>query len=155
MSCAVEMDLTAYLDGELPQSRREAVAVHIAHCSSCQLTAEVLKDTVSKLASLPPIEVSRSLRVEVLSRIAREPVKPRHSLRDFLQARLLFPSAGLAAAAVAALLILGRPSREAHELRQYELGSNLELVEDYEVIGITSLEDLEVVQHLHELEAHP
>ena len=155
MSCAVELDLTAYLDGELSPSRREAVSDHLAHCPSCRQIAEVLQDTVSKLVSLPPVEVSSGLRSAVLSRIAREPVRARLTLRDFFQIRLLLPSAGLAAAAVVALLMWARPSRELHELRQYELGANLELIEDYEVLGITSVEDLEVVQHLHELEAHP
>jgi len=155
MSCAVELELTAYIDGELPASRREAVAVHLARCPTCQQTAEVLRDTVSKLVSLPPVEVSGSLRSAVLSRIAQEPVRARHKLRDFLQIRLLLPSAGLAATAAMALLLWTRPSRELHELRQYELGANLEIIEDYEVLGITSIEDLDVVQHLHELEAHP
>ena len=155
MSCAVELELTAYIDGELPASHREAVADHLAHCPTCQQTAEVLRDTVSKLVSLPPVEVSGSLRAAVLSRIAQEPVRARHKLRDFLQIRLLLPSAGLAATAAMALLLWTRPSRELHELRQYELGANLEIIEDYEVLGISSIEDLEVVQHLHELEAHP
>jgi len=155
MSCAVELDLTAYIDGELPPSRREAVAVHLAQCPSCQQTAEVLQDSVSKLASLPPLEVPGWLRAQVLSQIAREPIKARRKLGDFLQVRLLLPSAGLAAAAAMALLLWARPSREVPELRQYELGANLEVIEDYEVLGITSIEDLEVVQQLHELEAHP
>jgi hypothetical protein len=38
---------------------------------------------------------------------------------------------------------------------QMELGENLELANDFELIGINSLEDLEVVQHLHELESPP
>jgi anti-sigma factor RsiW len=151
MSCAVELELTAYLDGELPTGRRREVEGHLKDCHSCQTTAQLLERTVGKLALLPDFEASRTLRAAVLSQIARQPSSLGDTLRRFWRPRLLVPSAGLAAAALAVLLV-GKAPRDA---RERELGANLEMIEDYEVLGLTSIEDLEIVQHLHELEGRP
>jgi len=152
MSCAVEMDLTAYLDGELPTGRRQEVESHLGECRSCQATAQLLQRTVGKLASLPGFEASRTLRAAVLSQIAQQPWSLGDRLRQFWRPRLLVPSMGLAAAALLAVLSAGKGPRDAHE---HELGASLEMIEDYEVLGLTSIEDLEIVQHLHELEGRP
>jgi anti-sigma factor RsiW len=146
------MDLTAYLDGELPTGRRHRVESHLRECRSCQATAQLLERTVSKLASLPGFEASSTLRVAVLSQIARQPWSLGDRLRQFWRPRLLVPSAGLAAAALLAVLSAGKGPRDTHE---HELGASLEMIEDYEVLGLTSIEDLEIVQHLHELEGRP
>ncbi len=152
MSCAVELDLTAYLDGELPTGRRQELESHLRECRSCQATAQLLERTVGKLASLPGFEASPSLRAAVLSQIAQQPSSLGDTLRQLWRPRLLVPSAGLAAAALLAVLSAGKGPRDAHER---ELGASLEMIEDYEVLGLTSIEDLEVVQHLHELEGRP
>jgi anti-sigma factor RsiW len=152
MSCAVELDLTAYLDGELPTGRRQELESHLRECRSCQATAQLLERSVVKLASLPGFEPSRALRAAVLSQIAQQPSSFGDTLRQFWHPRLLVPSAGLAAAALLAVLSAGKGPRDAHE---HELGASLEMIEDYEVLGLTSTEDLETVQHLHELEGRP
>jgi anti-sigma factor RsiW len=152
MSCAVEMDLTAYLDGELPTARRHELESHLRECRSCQATTQLLKRTVGKLASLPGFEPSPSLRAAVLNQIAQQPSSMPEKLRHFLRPRLLVPSMGLAAAALLAVLSTGKGSLDA---RERDLGASLEMIEDYEVIGLSSIEDLEIVQHLHELEGHP
>jgi anti-sigma factor RsiW len=152
MSCSVELDLTAYLDGELPTGNRQELESHLQECHSCQATAQLLERSVGKLASLPGFEPSRALRAAVLSQIAQQPSSFGDTLRQFWRPRLLVPSAGLAAAALLAVLSAGKGPREAHE---HELGASLEMIEDYEVLGLTSTEDLETVQHLHELEGRP
>lgn len=152
MSCVVELDLTAYLDGELPTGRRHELEGHLRECRSCQATAQLLEKTMGKLASLPGFEASPTLRAAVLSQIAQQPLSLRDKLRQLGRPTLLVPSAGLAAAALLAVLLVGKGPRDAHER---ELGANLEMIEDYEVLGLTSIEDLEIVQHLHELEGRP
>jgi hypothetical protein len=71
---------------------------------------------------------------------------------SFLLTRAL-PAAALA---IAFALVFTRLTsirhREAFELRDYELAANMELIEDYEVLGLESPEDVELVQHLHEFE---
>ena len=152
MSCAVEMDLTAYLDGELPTARRHEMQSHLKECRSCQATSELLEKTLSKLASLPALESSPGMRSALLRQIAQ----PRSSVGERLRQRWrpgwVLPSAGLAVAALAAVLLVGRAPRDG---RERELGANLEMVEDYEVLGLTSMEDLEIVQHLDELDGRP
>jgi anti-sigma factor RsiW len=152
MSCAVEMDLTAYLDGELPTARRDEVQNHLRECRSCQATAQLLERAVAKLASLPAFEASRSMRAAVLSQIAQPPLSLRDKFRQLWRPGLLVPSAGLAAAALLGVLLVGKGPRDT---RERELSANLEMIEDYEVLGLTSIEDLEIVQHLHELEDRP
>ena len=149
MSCAVEMDLTAYLDGELPTARRDEVQSHLKECRSCQATSELLEKTVSKLASLPALEPSRSMRSALLQQIAQQPSSVGERLRQLWRPGWVLPSAGLAVAALVAVLLAGKVPRDA---RERELGANLEMVEDYEVLGLTSMEDLEIIQHLDELE---
>ncbi len=152
MSCAVELELTAYLDGELTTDRRQELESHLRECHSCHATAQLLERTVGKLASLPGFEASPTLRAAVLSQIAEQPLSLVDRLRQFWRPGLLVPSAGLAAAVLLAVLSAGKSPRDPHER---ELGASLEMIEDYEVLGLTSIEDLEIVQHLHELEGHP
>jgi hypothetical protein len=90
------------------------------------------------------------------SALLRQIAQPRSSvgerLRQLWRPGWVLPSAGLAVAALAAVLLVGRAPRDG---RERELGANLEMVEDYEVLGLASMEDLEIVQHLDELEGRP
>ncbi|MFP2910865.1 hypothetical protein ACLESD_38690, partial [Pyxidicoccus sp. 3LFB2] len=75
-----------------------------------------------------------------------------------LRPAVLVPSAGLAAALAVSLLMAGPGVDAPPELADpavMELAANLEVAEDYEVLGLDSAEDLEVVANLHELEELP
>src|SRR5260370_34320457 len=114
MSCAVELDLTAYLDGELPTGRRQELESHLRECRSCQATAQLLERSVGKLASLPGFEPSRALRAAVLSQIAQQPSSFGDTLRQFWRPRLLVPSAALAVGADRPALIAWATAPAAH-----------------------------------------
>jgi hypothetical protein len=62
---------------------------------------------------------------------------------------------GLAVAAVIALVTSRQTGLELRDVPLFEVGANLELAENYEVLGLSNPDDLEVVQHLHELEGPP
>jgi anti-sigma factor RsiW len=160
MSCAnksrdFEPELTAYVDGELSAADREALQRHLPSCASCQQTLALLQRTARSLAALPAFEPSMALRRQVLSRLDEPP----KGLWQWLsRPRVVMPSFGLVAAALVAgiFLVRSEPSLPVDlEPEQLELAANMEVVEDYELLGLSEPEDLEVVQNLHELEAHP
>ena len=151
MSCPFEIELTAYLDGELEEATRAQLEAHLPGCSECGPQVATLRAAVGKLKALPDLEPSPALRRAVLSRVADPTWSERMSA--WLRPSILVPTFGLAAAAVVALVV-SRPGAglTAEDPAEYELAANLELVEDYEVVGMESLEDLEVIEQLHELE---
>ncbi|MCY1044065.1 zf-HC2 domain-containing protein [Corallococcus sp. bb12-1] len=156
MSCTHEEDLTAYIDGELPPPHRARMEAHLGTCAECQQTERLLRVTVARMAELPAFTPSPSSRREVLARLDALPPTWRERMASLLRPGVLVPSAGVAATAVLALLVAGRASVDGAALEELDAGAlevatNLELVEDYEVLGLDSSDDLEVVENLHEL----
>ena len=156
MSCGIEQELTAYIDGELSTGQRQQLESHLAGCVGCRATLTLLRHAVARLSILPAFEPSPRLRREVLRRLDAEPGGLLQRLRQLFRPVVLVPSLGLVTAALVAVLLARVPGKELMtDPAQLELGENLELVSDLEVIGLNSLEDLEVVKHLHELESQP
>jgi anti-sigma factor RsiW len=159
MSCRYEEDLTAYLDGELPAQSRNALEAHLGSCASCPRALNLLRRTMEVVASIrvPEVQISPALRRAVLQRVAEQTLAEK--LRAWLSPRVWIPSAGLAAVALLAVVAANRGFTAAdpddEELAQYELAANLEVVEDLDVLGLETEEDLEVLEHLHELEVTP
>ena len=156
MSCTIAGELTAYLDRELPVFQLKQIENHLASCRECRSTERLLRRTVVRLDELPAFELSNATRRNVLSRVDEAVDRSIGSrLKALWRPQVLFPSLGLALAAVIALVISRERGLELRDARLFEVGANLELVEDYEVVGLSNLDDLEVVQHLHELEGAP
>ncbi|HKD42981.1 MAG TPA: zf-HC2 domain-containing protein [Myxococcaceae bacterium] len=154
MSCSNAGELTAYLDRELPVFQLKQIESHLASCRECRSTERLLRKTVVRLAELPAFELSNATRRNVLSQVdeaANRSIGSR--LKALWRPQVLFPSLGLALAVI--VLVISREPLELRDARLFEVGANLELAEDYEVVGLSSLDDLEVVQHLHELEGAP
>lgn len=152
MSCTVEQELTAYLDGELAPFQAKQVENHLTTCRTCRATEVLLRRTLLRLSDLPSFEPSAAIRRAVLAQIGREPSGLRTQIHRLFRPQLLAPSMGLIAAAALALIWVKERRPEIAEPGMYELAANLEVAEDYEVLGVSSVDDLEVVQHLHELE---
>lgn len=158
MSCGFEEDLTAYVDGELPPARRVAVEAHLGTCAGCRTTHALLSHAVARMAELPAFEPSPHTRRAVLAKLDALPTPWWERLKGLLRPAVLVPSAGLAAALGVALLMAGPRVDAPPELADpvvMELAANLEVAEDYELLGLDSAEDLEVVANLHELEEMP
>lgn len=165
MSCAFEEDLTAYVDRELPELKARQLEGHLPGCEPCSGTLALLRRTVSALEAMPAFAPSPQLRRAVLTRISQEPPSLLDRLRGFLRPQVLVPAlsaAALLAVGVAATQLARRhepPSPDAPLLvadaSELELVQNLDLVEDLDVVGLESPEDLEVVEHLDELEGQP
>jgi anti-sigma factor RsiW len=158
MSCAFEEDLTAYLDGELPSLRAKQVESHLAGCADCRATEALLRKTVVQLKSMPAFAPSPSMRRAVMHRLDEAPGW-RERLAALLSPEILMPSAGLAAAALVAAAINAASQHPsvpgAMNGDQIALAQNLDVISDYDVLGLERPEDLEVIQHLKELEAEP
>lgn len=154
MSCAFEEDLTAYLDGELPAPRRAEVETHLGTCAECRSTEALLRRTLSQLEALPEFKPSPDTRRAVLAKVDALPPPLRERLKALLRPAVLVPSLGMAAAVGLAVIYSGHESRslDVTDAGTLELAANLELVEDYDVVGLDSADDMEVIEHLHELE---
>jgi anti-sigma factor RsiW len=155
MSCAFEEELTAYLDGELPPARRAEVEAHLGTCEECQRTEALLRRTLTSLAALPEFKPSADTRRAVLAKVDALPLPLRERLKALLRPTVLVPSMGLAAALGLAVIVSnGRESQplDVTDAGALELAANLELVEDYDIVGLEGSEDMEVIEHLHELE---
>jgi anti-sigma factor RsiW len=160
MSCAFEEDLTASLDGELPPARAKELDAHLATCADCQKTHALLKHALEALSALPAFEPSSGLRRNVLTAIDQLPKPLGERLGRWLRPQFALPAGGVLAALVVAVVVA---STQRHHNRsapltpssELELAMNYEIVDNYEVLGVDSAEDLDVVEHLQELEKTP
>jgi anti-sigma factor RsiW len=160
MSCAnksrdFEPELTAYVDGELSAADKDALESHLPACASCQRTLSLLQRTTQSLAALPDFAPSVALRRQVLSRLDEAPGGLAGLWQRLSRPRVMMPSFGLVAAALVAGIFLVSSEPPLPQEFELEIAANMEVVEDYELLGLSELEDLEVVQNLHELEDRP
>ena len=159
MSCTYEADLTAYLDGELAPAARAALDAHLPACPDCRQLKAQLESTLALLQTLPDIEPARQSRAAVLARIAQGATLWER-LVGVLNPGVLMPSLGVAGALALALVVnanrhAGGAPHGSLDLGQAELASNLDVVEDLDVLGLDREEDVDIVEHLDELEATP
>ena len=59
----------AYLDDELPHSRRKEFEEHVTHCQECTITLTSLKDLFIKIEGLPLFDLSTDLSHDIVSLI--------------------------------------------------------------------------------------
>lgn len=154
MSCPFEEELTAYVDAELPPARRAEVEAHLKGCADCMALEQQLRITLARMAELPEPDLSTATRRQVLARLDALPPTPRERLRALLRPWVLVPALGLAAVTGLVLLtaLPREPVLDVTDAGTLELAMNLEVVEDYDVVGLDNADDLEVVAHLDELE---
>ena len=68
MNClSLQPDLKAYVDGELPLTRRLAVRQHLAHCAACREEIKIMEQIADDLrATEPDAPLSPALRARIL-----------------------------------------------------------------------------------------
>ncbi|HET9157389.1 MAG TPA: zf-HC2 domain-containing protein [Myxococcaceae bacterium] len=150
MSCTVEDELTAYLDGELSVVEAARVRTHLASCADCRATEALLRRTVTELAALPAFEPSTGLRRRVLAEVEALPRPWPERLRTWLRPALLAP-AGVAVATAVVVAVVAGQRVSAERRTELAVAEHYELLTDYEVVGL-SRDDLDVVEHLDELQ---
>jgi anti-sigma factor RsiW len=144
-------ELTALLDGALEPAARAAVEAHLAGCAACRAERDRLAGLLATLGRLPAApEPSPTFDARLAARQASQP--PR-GLLGRLQAwrwRLALPVGGLAAAALAGVLVI-------RQQRGLELAAaaQLDLLQEYETIAsvddVETAEDAAVIAHLDTL----
>ena len=100
MSCNLEVELTAYVDGELGPTEASAVRAHLVGCADCRSTEALLRQTVQTLATLPDFEPSLGLRRSVLTEVEATPAPLGFGLSRWLRPAVLVPSGLLLASAL-------------------------------------------------------
>lgn len=159
-----ETELIAYLKDELTGPSREAVARHLDGCADCRDTLADFRRLLAGVAATaaPPVQWAR-YRAEL--RLRREARAERRGWSWWRRPLPVAVSAGLAAAAVVTLVILGpsawrgeRVARNVEGLNGFEevvLGTRLDLLRQYSVVErLDLLEDLDVIRQLDGLTEH-
>lgn len=144
-----EEDLSAYIDGELPPARVKELEAALAKDPALRSLEQRLRQSIEAVEAIPlPQTSSPALRRAVLAAIDQ----PTFWERWFTLPRLL-PIGLVAAAGVSALVFWPRAEETAAlDEEKLLLAQNLEVVEDLDLVDLGSMEDLDVVAELHELE---
>lgn len=158
MSDSIEDELTAYVDGELSELDMQRVKAALAADPALAALEKQLRLTVTAVEALPSPQASQALRRAVLNRLD-EPGTLGERLAAWLRPSRLVPAVGLAAAAVLVAVVAqqGTQAVPTHEVEEEQLyvAQNLEVIEDLDLAGLESADDLEVIAQLHALEATP
>ena len=153
MSCTVEDELTAYLDGELSAVEAARVRGHLTSCSDCRATEALLRRTLSELSALASFEPSAGLRRRVLAEVDALPRPWPERMRAWFRPGVLAPAGVVLATAAVVAVVVGERAVTARAEQRTELAvaEHYELLSDYEVVGL-SADDLEVVEQLDQLQ---
>lgn len=147
-------ELTAYIDGELPEAERKALEAQLSADPKLKALEARLRQTVALMAKVPAPAPSANLRAAVLGRLDDEAV----AKAPWFSWPKLVPVMALAAAAVLVVVLRGRGGEVPPsflEEDQVVLAQNMDLVEDLDLVGLSSPEDLDVIEQLKDLEVTP
>lgn len=147
-----QIELTAYIDGELSEQDRREVEAQLARDPKLKALEAKLRQTVTLMQRVSAPVPSAALKAGVLGRLD-EGAAPKAS---WFSLPKLVPVMALAAAALLFVVLRGRDEMPAIvEEDQVLLAQNMELVEDLDLVGLSSAEDVEVIELLKELEVKP
>jgi anti-sigma factor RsiW len=144
-------ELSALLDGALDPAARGRVEAHLAGCPGCRAERDRLSGALAALARLPAApEPSPFFAARLAARLADEPARGLLGRLSAWRWRLALPAGGLAAAALAGLLVV-------RQQRGLELAAaaQLDLLQEYETVAsideVETAEDAAVIAQLDTL----
>jgi len=145
-------ELSALLDGALSPAARGAVESHLAGCPACRTERDRLSGALAALSRLPAApDPSPHFAARLAARLADQPPRGLLGLLAAWRWRLALPAGGLAAAALAGVLVM-------RQQRGVELAAaaQLDLLQEYETIAsvdeVETAEDAAVIASLDTLE---
>jgi anti-sigma factor RsiW len=147
-----QRELTAYIDGELSEAERAQVEAQLAADPKLKALEARLRQTVALMKTLPAPAPSRQLKAGVLSQLEAEAAPT-----GFFGWQRAVPLFAVAAAALLVFVVRGRLGggdevAPVVEEDQVLLAQNMDVVEDLDLAGLSSPEDLEVIEALEDLE---
>jgi anti-sigma factor RsiW len=149
----IEDELTAYVDGELSELDVQRVKAALNADPKLAALERRLRSMVSAVEALPSPQPSAVLNGLDAPRTMGE------RLQQWLRPSRLMPALGMAAAAalIAVIAHQGPEAGTVHEAEEEQLyvAQNLDMLEDLELDGLESAEDLEVIAELSSLEGAP
>jgi anti-sigma factor RsiW len=149
------LEVTAYVDGELSADEARAFEAALQHDPALRALEQKLRRTIVAVEALPQLESpSVALRRQVLTAIDAQPRPWLERLGAWLTPGRLVP-VGMAMAALVAGVVAWSPRGTDDQLTdadQLLVAQNIDVVEDLDLVGADSAEDLEVIASLHELE---
>lgn len=117
-----ELEIMAYLDGELSRQRAAAVAAHLEQCPDCQEVAAALRGLSHELAEWqsesPALEITPRVAVALEDfehAQAEAPKKRRSGLTGFLRAHPRWAWGSASAAVIVVVIVLSVPPLHRHE----------------------------------------
>ncbi len=151
MTHPLEENLTAYIDGELSPADAAAMEAALKEDSGLRAMEAALRGAVVATRQLSHPAPSPALAKSVMALLEEAPPA---WWRPWLTPVRLGPLVALAAAVV---VILSRPgtAEPALEPEAFAVADQIELLESMDVVGLDSVDDVELVAELHELEATP
>jgi anti-sigma factor RsiW len=153
-STGIEEELTAYIDGELSELDARRVAAALAADPKLAALEQQLRSTITAVEALPSPEPSQALRRAVLNGLDAKPTLGER-LQGWLKPSRWVPVVGLAAAA-AVVVVVTRPGEvpglHDADAEQLYVASNMEVLEDLDLAGLETAEDLDVIAQLDTLE---
>ena len=100
-------DLSAYLDGELPQQRTAELEQHLLGCDSCRGTFEQLRNVAERLAELPHVRAPDELTAAMRRAAERQVLLEARTPRTKTHVWKLFARVSASAALIAACMFAG------------------------------------------------
>jgi anti-sigma factor RsiW len=143
-------ELTAYIDGELSDEKRKEVEAALAADPRLRALEQQLRRSIAAVEALPmpAMQSSPALRRAVLNAVGEPTWKEK-----WLRWPTLAPLGVALAVAVVTVVVWPREGNEPGlDEEKLLLAQNLEVVEDLDLVDLSSADDLDVVAELHELE---
>jgi anti-sigma factor RsiW len=143
-------ELTAYIDGELSDEKRREVEAALAADPKLRAVEQQLRRSIAAVEALPmpAMQSAPALRRAVLNAVGEPTWKEK-----WLRWPTLAPLGVALAVAVVTVVVWPREGNEPGlDEEKLLLAQNLEVVEDLDLVDLSSADDLDVVAELHELE---
>ncbi len=156
MTGRIEEDLTAYIDGALSPEEAARVEAALASDAALRELHQKLRGTVQALTALETPDASPALRRAVLTSLDA----PRSWWRELASPSRWIPAGAVAAFGVAAAVGVFDRSAESRfdgveSVDQLALAEQYDDVEDLDLVGLESSDDVDAVLELHTLEVTP
>ncbi len=151
MTHPLEENLTAYIDGELSPADTAAMKTALSEDAALRALEASLRGAVAATQRLSHPAPSAALKSAVLAQLAQTPAAS--WWKPWLSPVRVAPVVALAAAVV--LVVSRSTSEPALEPEALAVAAQIELLESMDEVGLDSAEDVDLVAHLHELEATP